>query len=234
MMTLPQAVLDRRVFNQAIYDLHSTQYMLSQTARYISKDRNVVDVGAAVGLYSHFWAPLCKHIYSYEAVSEVFDQLEKVKAQHENMTIYNKAVSNFCGTTKFYVDDKRLSNNSFSDLVGGQEIEVPVTKLDKEDIDNVGFIKIDVEGHELKVLQGAENMINIDKPVVMCEIYPKFNDGPVENTFNFFFDRGYTCYFNVKQQGLIEVLNTEEGARIARDEKLIKVHDCDFLFVWYD
>ena len=46
----------------------------------------------------------------------------------------------------FYVDDKRLSNSSFQNLVEGQKIEVETVTIDSLKLVDVDFIKVDVEG----------------------------------------------------------------------------------------
>ena len=143
-MQLSQEVLDRRVFNQSIYELHSRDFMLGQTARFIDPFKNVIDIGAAVGMYTTFWAQKAARVHSFEAVPAVYKQLEKVKERFENVITYQLAVGKEVGSTTFYVDDKRLSNSGFTDLVGGQPIEVQVTTIDAQDITNVGFIKVDV------------------------------------------------------------------------------------------
>ena len=83
-MQLSQEVLQRRVFNQEIYNLHSTSYMLGQTGQYIDPFKNVLDIGAAVGMYTTYWAQKAARVYSYEAVPAVFKQLEKVRERFEN------------------------------------------------------------------------------------------------------------------------------------------------------
>lgn len=230
-LNLSQEVLNRRTFNQNILNLHSTSYMLSRTPPFLSKDKIALDIGAAVGMYSSFWTKYCKFVYSYEAVPPIFTQLQNTAKSYDNMVPINVAMSDKVGTSKFFVDDKRLSNNSFTNLVGGQEIEVETTTIDNENHNNVGFIKVDVEGHELAVLRGGLETIERDRPVCMVEIYPKFNDGPIEDTFNFFFERNYNCFYNIRSNGLERVLDTEHGADIANDEKLLPDHDGDFLFV---
>lgn len=231
-LTLSNEVLNRRVFNKEVYKLHSTEFMLSQTRALMDPMRNVVDVGAAVGMYSTFWASKCARLYAFEAVPAVYKQLQKLEEQFDNVKTFNKAVSNFEGESKFYVDDKRLSNSSFRDLVGGQEITVDTTLIDMEDLGDVGFMKVDVEGHELDVLHGAIETINECRPSCMVEVYPKFNNGPVDETFNFFFMQDYKCYYHNRGiQKLIEVEHTTHGVNVAHDEELIKQHDGDFLFV---
>ena len=197
-LNLSDGVLKRRVFNQGVYNSHSKDFMLGQTAKFINKDMSVIDVGAAVGMYTTFFAQHAKHVYSFEAVPPVYGQLKLVEEKENNVTAYNLAVGSTCGDVDFFVDDKRLSNSGFRDLVGGQKITVKSVTLDSLHYEDIGFIKIDVEGNELDVLHGAEELIERCKPTVMCEIYPKFNNGPVADTFKFFFDRGYYCYYNMK------------------------------------
>lgn len=230
-MDLSQEVLNRRVFNQEIYNLHSKEFMLGQTAKFIDPMKNAMDIGAAVGMYTTFWAQKAARVHSYEAVPAVYKQLEKVKERFDNVSTYRLAVGEEVGFTTFYVDDKRLSNSGFTDLVGGQPIEVPVTTIDAQDLSDVGFIKVDVEGHELAVLNGGRETIERDRPVCMVEIYPKFNQGPVSATFDWFFDRDYKAFYNVRGVGLQEVNGTINGVNIASDEAMIQQHDGDFLFV---
>ncbi len=230
-MQLSQEVLDRRVFNQSIYELHSKEFMLGQTAQFIDPMKNVIDIGAAVGMYTTFWAQKAARVHSYEAVPDVYKQLEKVKEKFENVSTYNLAVGDKAGTATFYVDDKRLSNSGFTDLVGGQPIEVPVTTIDDQNIPNVCFIKVDVEGHELAVLNGGRQTIERDRPVCMVEIYPKFNQGPVSDTFDWFYGMDYDAFYNIRGVGLQGLNGTIDGVNIASDEAMIQQHDGDFLFV---
>jgi FkbM family methyltransferase len=232
---LPKSAIDRRVWHESIYQLHAREFMLSQTRQFIDLKKNVVDVGAAVGMYSYHWATTPGfegRVFAFEAVEAVFKQLQKTADERApgNMQVTNHAVSNFSGTADFWVDDKRLSNSSFRDLVGGIKTTVSVIKLDDLSVlDPVGFMKIDVEGEELKVLEGAEQLIARNKPVIMCEIYPKFNNGPVENTFEWLFDRGYRCSFNKRSDRKLHPVGTpQEGKKIA--ETLVPEHDGDFLF----
>ena len=228
-LTLPKELLERRVFNKAVYDLHVRDYMLGQTERFIDKNKCVIDIGAATGMYSAFWAQFAAHVYAFEAVTPVFEQLIKVERSHSNISAFNFAVSDTAGTKDFYVDDKRLSNSGFTDLVGGQKVVVPTIRLDDISFRNIGFIKVDVEGHELAVLKGATNLIEKERPICMVEIYPKFNNGPVEATFQWFFERGYHCFYNKLASGLVEVKSVDEGAAAAHS--LVEQHDGDFLFI---
>tara|TARA_A100001201_G_scaffold143729_2_gene147005 strand:+ start:2506 stop:3216 length:711 start_codon:yes stop_codon:yes gene_type:complete len=226
-LQLSQSVLQRRVFNPDIYKLHSTDFMLGQTKKWLSKDKVTLDIGGAAGLYSTYFAERSKHVYAFEAVPPVFKQLNKLSLQFDNFTCYNVAVNDFDGKSTFWVDDKRLSNSGFQNLVDGQPIEIDVRKIDSYNIEDVGFIKVDVEGNEYDVLNGAIKTIDKYNPTCMIECYPKFSKHPCEMIYNFFADRGYNCAYNKKGIGLEEVKSVEE---FNNSLPLIEVHDGDYIF----
>ena len=55
-------------------------------------------------------------------------------------------------------------------------------RLDDLKLDGVGFIKIDVEGHELNVLEGARNFFATNRPVCLIECRDR-NKHQVEEFF---------------------------------------------------
>ena len=50
-LQLSQQTLQKRVFKQKILDLHIKDFMLGQTKKYLSKEKNTLDIGAATGRY---------------------------------------------------------------------------------------------------------------------------------------------------------------------------------------
>jgi len=228
-INLSEKAKSRLTRKQNLLERHLNGFMLGQTTSYLDKTKNTIDVGGRNGLYSSYFVKHSKHVYAFEAVEPVFNSLKELEFENNNFTAYNLAVSNFNGTSDFYVDLRRLSNSSFTNHVNGQLIQVKTVTLDSMNFDNVGFLKIDVEGFELNVLEGAQGLIEQNKPTCMIEIYPKFNNGPVENTFDFMFERKYNCYYNIKGKGLKKIENTQQGVEVAHGD--INIHDGDFLFV---
>ncbi len=53
----------------------------------------------------------------------------------------------------------------------GDGESVEMVTLDSFNLDNVSFIKIDVEGHEIEVLKGARATLERNKPVMVIEVY---------------------------------------------------------------
>jgi len=118
----------------------------------------VVDVGANIGYYTLLMAKIGAFVNSYEPAPSNFKLLQKNVHQNnfsQNVILYNKAVSNFIGTSKLYLQKKHTGGHQlgFDRFQTDNSIEVPVTNLD---FDKIDFAKIDVEGSELNVLKGMK------------------------------------------------------------------------------
>ena len=76
--------------------------------------------------------------------------------------------------------------------LGAVAFPVRASRLDDFALEGVGFVKIDVEGHELAVLQGSRETIARDRPVVVVEIEERFHpDGAWRDVFAWFAVLGY-------------------------------------------
>ena len=80
---------------------------------------------------------------------------------------------------------------------GGPEtrFEVELARLDDEPLQDVGFIKIDVEGHEGSVVRGGERLIRRDRPVILIEVEQRHAPKPVTETFQQIERLGYDGFF---------------------------------------
>ena len=86
------------------------------------------------------------------------------------------------------------------------EYIIHIDKLDNMCLENISFIKIDVEGSELKVLEGAQETIIKYKPTIFIELWctSKNNNKKIQNgtfdytnplmSFAFLFKLGYICF----------------------------------------
>ena len=76
-----------------------------------------------------------------------------------------------------------------------KKIQASLRTMDSYGIQDVGFIKIDVEGHELMVLRGALNTIERNNPVICIEqndATEKWDKGKEFEALDFLKDIGYT------------------------------------------
>lgn len=92
---------------------------------------------------------------------------------------------------------------------------VEVRTLDSFEFESPGFIKIDVEGHEEKVLRGARETLQRCKPSLLIEIEERHNPGAFARINGDLTALGYQGYYLADGQ-----LNQATHFNIARDQPL--------------
>ena len=146
------------------------------------------DIGANVGLYTWEVREACptRNILAFEPDPENIKLLEKTlgEANLQNLEICQSALSNQTGEASFFQDtltsatgcvggnDKpwieQYLNSSSNEIRVKTETIDSVVKVDK----TPSLIKIDVEGHEVEVLQGGRNILTEAKPLLIIESFP--------------------------------------------------------------
>ena len=142
-----------------------------------------LDIGANVGLYTKFLADHCSKVISIEPVPFTFQILLKMVKRFDLKHVETRqlAVSNhegiaemevpvIGGTQNYYRAQITVTDKSESSFFKVQTITLD--NLVKDFIPEIGIIKVDVEGHELEVLEGAENILNEKKAIWLVEIAP--------------------------------------------------------------
>ena len=81
------------------------------------------------------------------------------------------------------------------DIASVEEVEVDVTTLDQNALTNVGFIKIDVEGHELAVLKGGTETLLRECPNLLIEANSHHYPNAVSELHRFLAGFGYQGVF---------------------------------------
>lgn len=133
---------------------------------FVREDKACIDIGAHVGVYALNMARKAKHVYAFECSPKSFNYLcANIALQDLNYSIdkYNMALSNKEGSAKYYIRDPLDGGGNgiekFNSDANIPSVEVPTRTLDSFGLKNIGFIKIDVEGHEKEVLEGAVNTL---------------------------------------------------------------------------
>ncbi len=141
-----------------------------------------VDIGANIGLFSLYVSrKLPKvQVFSFEPNSKVRHCLEQTKKynQLENLTIFSHAIGKKKSTGKLFKsihNDGGHSLNPDYEQIDGDEFEnVTIRPLSRELFSThkkINVIKIDVEGAEQAVLEGAIDIIKKDRPMLLIEIF---------------------------------------------------------------
>jgi FkbM family methyltransferase len=166
----------------------------------IDRRRNAVDIGANKGTYSYFMARLAQQVYAFEPNPKMFAVLRRTAGR--NVTALPLALSDRSGAATLRVPYGRKGvSNQGSSLSAAKPMEnfipLPVERrrLDDLGLGDIGFIKIDVEGHEREVLEGAAETIGRDRPTLLIEIEEAHTGVPLMQSIERVCTLGYDAYF---------------------------------------
>lgn len=153
-------------------------------AQVLRKDGVFMDVGANVGLFSllaaHRLVPNGR-VVAFEASPRIFSCLERnwQRNPHQCLTLFHRAVTRSSGDEMSFYDapEAKFGMGSLANRFSSSAAVVKSISLDDAaeqlGLPRVDVIKVDVEGFELGVFQGAEKLLSMTPaPVVFFE----FND----------------------------------------------------------
>jgi len=156
----------------------------------------LADVGANIGLMSLAVAAACPtlRIYAFEADSVIADRFEANlllnPALANRITVVRSAIADVDNTLLFEMASNR-SNTEVGHLTSQQNartVEVPATRLDtffQDRGDTPDIVKIDIEGAELKALQGMRALIDAHPPEqILVEVHGFYLDEKACSEFN--------------------------------------------------
>ncbi|MGW9029584.1 FkbM family methyltransferase [Streptomyces sp. NPDC055722] len=180
---------------------------LATWSRLAAKSTTIADVGAHVGYFSMIAAlanPKAK-VHAFEPVDMVHARLAvNVRSNNvQNVKRYQAGVSSEPGWADISV---RFSANLLSTgsplehaAADAEMKRIKLVTLDEVFADTkLDLIKIDVEGHEMSVLQGARQVLKRDRPAVMLEALP---DAPLDSLIAEFSPLGYDSHWIAEADG---------------------------------
>ncbi len=138
-------------------------------------------------------------IYSFEPVPETFEQLRQNVSNCRQVWPFNQGLSDKVDQCRMRLADASGRNRVDNDSGDGGVI-VQLNTLDhfceQQNIDRINLLKIDVEGHEMQVLRGAEGLFSqrrIDFVVCECDFVPRPEEphGDFYQLVPFLQSRGY-------------------------------------------
>lgn len=169
-----------------------------------------LDIGANIGNHSLCFAENFENVYSNEPNLKTFQLLQINACLVGNITPINVGLSNQSQRMTAYVWPSNMggatvepSQAERSAARGRYELhEFELVTLDSvlndKDKGRVGFIKIDVERHEYKVLQGARNTIEASKPVIAFELLKSGIKDGKSDVVELLKSFGYQCFCDIK------------------------------------
>lgn len=135
-----------------------------------------IDVGAHIGRYTVLMGMKRWNVHAFEPITSTFNQLQKnVTLNHtnNNTQLYHIALGDKKDTMKMMFDNDSHGQASLVVPKSNSE-QIKINTLDNifnRKIEGKVILKIDVEGFEYKVLQGAQRFIQDNSPVISIEIW---------------------------------------------------------------
>lgn len=197
--------------------------------RIIKSDDIVFDIGANVGEFSFFLSTLVSNglIYSFEPQNKLFKVLQSTCLRKKTLIPMNLGFSNLTGSATLFipivkgnVSHREASlDPKFNDFTGYEKNikstgsvkeEIHLTTLDEfcrtNSLKSLNFVKIDVEGHELKILHGGNNLcLKIYRPIFLIEVFPYVYSGHFDKVCDHMKESNYLG-FVMRAGGEVEAL----------------------------
>jgi FkbM family methyltransferase len=191
----------------SIYTSTPLYFITKEIERYekyykIGHNDTVIDAGAFNGILSLVYAEKASHgkVFSFEPDKKNLKQLKenfRLNDNPKNIDLIKKGLWSKTGEIKFY-EAGSVASSSFYKAEKALERNIKVTSLDDFMTENkilaVDFIKMDVEGAELNILQGARKMLADLKPNLSIASYHLVDGKLTYKSLEYFFEEiNYPC-----------------------------------------
>lgn len=180
MLVFANETVGRQIIWNKCYEKQETHFIYN----FLKSTDVCIDIGANVGYFTLLMASKARlgEVHSFEPIPICYHLLNcSIRLNNfTNMIINNCAVGELNGESVFYIStDSAFSSLKNPNMVGdSRSISVPVVSIDKyvfsrRNVNKVDFIKIDVEGAEMQVINGATSLlrdVNRRPRLIMLEL----------------------------------------------------------------
>lgn len=204
-------------------------------SKLLKEKRRFLDIGANVGIYTFYFKNKFKNVDAFEPLNEITYRIEAI--QNSFLNIHNVAISNNEGALDFYIP---LINGKSAPALASletrdQECEVKTVKvktIDDYNFKDVDLIKIDVEGHEQSVIEGAHKTIKKTMPILIVEIEQRHIQKKIDDVFTSILKLNYSGYF-LKNRELISIdqFNYDKNQKPYLKNVNVKDYINNFIFI---
>lgn len=187
---------------------------------YLKKDAVFIDIGANVGAYLYLLQNHLKpkNIFGFEPNPELNSRLKRL---FPNMHIFSSALSDENLNAEFKIPvingQKVHSRGTLQTQIKEKDEEkiilqtVQVVKMDDLNLNTskIDFIKIDVEGNEMKTLRGAQKTILQHRPTFMVEMEQRHHKEPIWSLISEIESWGFTANYLDRESLSLKKLTEE-------------------------
>lgn len=147
------------------------------------------DIGANYGFFTYLASELCKEVHSFEPIPFIASVVRENTTINKGVSVNTLALSNTAGTVDLHISESSgLStiNTATTNIHSYTYNESNKITVEAQTLDGYvtthtppTFIKIDVEGAEEQVIEGASGFLSTHAPVIAMEVWGKDNGGPI-------------------------------------------------------
>lgn len=138
-----------------------------------------IDIGANIGNHALYFADHFERVIAFEPNPRTFRVLELNAELADNVVCVRKGLSDAERTAYMATPAGNVGHAHVVETQSAGGLAIELTTLDQaiRDTEQVRLIKVDVEGHELAVLRGAQATIRRCQPIVLFEQLAAALDG---------------------------------------------------------
>ena len=161
------------------YGEHDERYEINNIVKILRAGDCCWDIGANIGFYTCLFATLVTdagRVIAFEPVSATSEFLDKNVRLNglRNVTLKQLALGDVPGRQRIFLDrpDKAQGTVSLKTAAGAHSETIEIDTIDRlaASLPLPDFIKIDVEGFQMKVLVGGEQFFSSHGPMIMAEL----------------------------------------------------------------
>ena len=153
-----------------------------------------LDIGGNIGNHALYFSDLFEQVITFEPNRTTFQLLALNAKLASNITPVNIGIGDQEITLPAKVDSLNIGGARVSEE-DDANIEFSLVALDDYLIENpvlsIDFIKMDVEGYELKALKGAAETLKKHQPILALELHVKKNAAEAKQILELLIDQGY-------------------------------------------
>lgn len=134
---------------------------------YVDNFHTCIDVGSHYGFLTKEFSSYFDNVYAFEMNKKIYDYFLQNVSDCNNIKSFNVALYNEDNDHLLSTDDLDSGQNKIDE---NGKIEVKGKTLDSYKLENVGLIKLDIQGGEFKALEGSIETLKNNNPIVVVEI----------------------------------------------------------------
>lgn len=142
---------------------------LEEALKFVDEFNVAVDGGAHVGSWSRRLSESFNSVIAFEPADDTFACLQLNVESYSKISIQQAALGASAGRGRIVDDISRFGNTGSRFMSNDDEGPIKIVALDSLGLDELNFLKLDVEGFEYYALLGAKETILKHRPVVFIE-----------------------------------------------------------------